>query len=202
MLTDIRDSERIKIQFRGSVADTESKTADTSRFKVELELTENEADCLLNCFSYVGKTLGNNLRREQMSVIAMLYVRLTDIFPSLIASESVMSFWEHHSQSFADAALGSMPAPMECVSRQGTRDVQPIREYINAELAKLNKRQECIQARYIREVLGLYGRYATDRQCPVEVTRRLNADTEYRLITERKRRLQSELAKTSEGNSR
>ena len=169
--------------------------ADLSRHKVEIELTESEADCLLNWVSSAGEAFGSDLQQEQARVIVILYMRLMEAFPNLIASESVMQFLEQNGQRSNDVADGQAVAPVERVLRRVDQDVWAIRDHINAELAKLDKREELIQARYIREVLDDEERYPTMRLCFAEITRRLNADLECRAIRERRQRLRFELAK-------
>jgi len=146
--------ERTKIQSIESLANIESKIAGANKHKVELDLTESEADCLLSCFSSMGKTLGSSLRQEELGVIAVLYVKLTDIFPTLIANESVMSFWEQRSRRSKNVAQGEIATPTKDILRYRNRDESDVREQIKTELTKLNKREEFIQAKYIREILG------------------------------------------------
>lgn len=200
MVTETR--ERTKSQFPRGISDISVRfeKTNTGKYKVELELTEEEADCLLNCFSSIEETLGINFQQDQLSVIAMIYRSLADIFPELIANERVKSFWESHKRANKNEGYSKTSSNNDSTITYSKQDLKTMREDILAELQKLNKREEFIRTRCIREVLFENERYPVERHCPVEITKRLNLNTEYCFIAERKQRLRSELAKTFESD--
>ena len=178
------------------------------RQRIDIELTESEAECLLNLVLSMEKIVQDNIPQDQPLMVDMLFARLVAAFPGLIENDKAISFLEQHGYDYGNG--GGNGYGYEGVSNDKAlvmwdrmvmkkieQRLTATRGYIKTELAKLDAREIFIESYYIRLVLGENVKYTTERLRLAEIWRRIGADMDYKIIKERKYKLKSELAKIS-----
>ncbi|MFC1925917.1 hypothetical protein ACFLW2_04385 [Chloroflexota bacterium] len=174
--------------------------------RINMELTESEADRLLNLVLSMDKTSQDSPQQDQSSMSSMLFARLVGAFPNLIENDNAMSFLEQHGYGrsegntdhteFEGVAKDKALIVWDRVSlKRIEQHLQATRSHIKTEIAKLDSRRKFIESCYIKQVLNERGGQLNERRRLSEIWRRLGTDMDYQLVKERKRQLKSEDAK-------
>lgn len=186
------------------------------RQRIDIELTESEADCLLNLILSKEEMAQDNPDLDHSSMVTMLFARLVGAYPNLMDNDKAMSFLRQHgygphkdNDNNSDNHGEPMEVPFNILNdkalviwdmasvRKIQQHLQATGNFIKAELTKLDSRAKYIESCHIRRVLCENAGYLTEQRRLAEIWRRLGADADYKLIKERKRSLKSELAKIS-----
>lgn len=176
------------------------------RQRINIELTESEADRLLNLVLSKEKTVQDKPELDKSSIAAMLFARLVGVYPNLIENDSAVSFLEQYGYGHSsgnDNDYEGVPDDKALVIwdrvslMKVEQHLQATRNYIKAELAKLNAREKFIESCCIKRIFKENEWYPTDRRRLAEIWRRLGTDLDYKLVRERKQKLKNELAKIS-----
>lgn len=167
------------------------------RQKINIELTESEAECLLRWILHMEKEVMDDSEQDVSEMVSMIFARLLGAFPSMMESENVMSFLKQHGLVSEGVPNSRALIPRYRVFKQVEQELQSMQSNINAELTKLSMKETFVKNNCIKQVLDEGGRYPTEALRFAEIWRRVRSDMNYRFIEERKIRLKSELRKVT-----
>jgi hypothetical protein len=170
------------------------------RQKINIELTEGEADCLLSWILFMEKKAADEPEQDVSEMVAMLFARLVGAYPDLMESENVKSFLKQHGQTSESVRVPQEMAliPRFRLVRQVEQELEIQRKNLKAELTKLEARETFLEGNCRKRVLDEESKYPTDRLRYIAVGRGLGSDVNYQFIQERKRKIKAELARISE----
>lgn len=177
------------------------------RQKINIELTESEAHCLIDLVLSLDKATQDDPNQDHSAMTSMIVARLIGAYPNLLEDTNIISFlkkhgyWHNSSDSndrFDGISGGNELIIWDRIALKRIEEhLQTTRSYIKSEIAKLEARGKFIESSYIRCVLNESGRYNSEKQRLSEIWRRIGDDAKYKIIKERKCQLKSELSRVS-----
>ena len=168
------------------------------RQKINIELTESEAECLLNlALSLEKDIIGDSGKQDVSEMVTMLLARLVGAFPAMIETENIISFLKQHGLIAENVPNHMALVPRHRVFKQVEQELLAIRSTINAELTRLNIRETFVKNSCIKQVLDEDRKYPTEQVRLAEIWRRVRSDMNYKFIEDRKQKLKSELKKVT-----
>ena len=164
------------------------------RQRINIELTESEAGCLMS------DVLSNESTEQDYSAMAaMIFSRLVGTFPNLMVNDRAVSFLKRNGYEYDPVSNDKSLIPWDILTLKAVeKDLQNRKRYIKAELAKLTAKTKAIESKYILQVLREDSLYPTEGDRHIEIWCRLKADMDYNLTNQKKGELKKELKNISD----